>query len=84
MAFKTKVDVKVFPGMFEKFKEKNLPVHELYVWKDSCCRDVTVNALHYNINNGFVEDYLGNGIQDLKDGILRTADGVYAQNTLEA
>lgn len=84
MAFKTKIDVKTFPGMFEKFKEKQLPVNELYVWKDSCCRDVTVNALHYNISNGFVEDYLGNGIQDLKDGVLRTADGVYAQNTLQA
>lgn len=74
MPFKTKVDVKQYPGMFETFKAKHLPVHELYLWKDSCCRDLTINALHYNIGNGFIEDILGNGIQDLKNGILRTPD----------
>jgi hypothetical protein len=84
MPFKSKVDVKQFPGMFEHFKAKHLPAHELYLWKDSCCRDLTINALHYNLHNGFIEDILGNGIQDLKDGILRTADPLLAQNTLEA
>lgn len=70
--------------MFENFKAKHLPAHELYLWKDSCCRDLTINALHYNISNGFIEDILGNGIQDLKDGVLRTPDPTMAQNTLEA
>ena len=82
MPFKTKVDVKKYPGMFENFKAKHLPAHELYLWKDSCCRDLTINALHYNIGNGFIEDILGNGIQDLKSGVLRTADPLLVQNTL--
>ena len=83
MPFKTKVDVAQYPGMFENFKAKHLPAHELYLWKDSCLRDLTINALHYNIGNGFIEDILGNGIQDLKAGVLRTADPTLVQNTFQ-
>jgi tRNA nucleotidyltransferase/poly(A) polymerase len=38
---------------------------------DAKRRDLTINALFYNINTGQIEDYVG-GLQDLKDMILRT------------
>lgn len=34
-------------------------------------RDLTINALYYNIDTGVVEDYV-NGISDLKNGIIKT------------
>lgn len=34
-------------------------------------RDLTINALYYNIDTGMVEDYVG-GVDDLKNGIIRT------------
>jgi tRNA nucleotidyltransferase (CCA-adding enzyme) len=40
--------------------------------EDSLRRDLTINALFYNINTGEVEDFTNRGIQDLKSGIIRT------------
>ena len=40
--------------------------------EDASRRDLTINSLYYNINNGIVEDYTGNGINDLKLGLIRT------------
>lgn len=34
-------------------------------------RDLTINALYYNLDTGLVEDYVG-GLQDLRNGIIRT------------
>ncbi|KAF2068650.1 hypothetical protein CYY_010024, partial [Polysphondylium violaceum] len=39
---------------------------------DALRRDLTINSLFYNINENRVEDYTGNGISDLKMGIIRT------------
>ena len=33
---------------------------------------MTINALFYNINTGKIEDYTRQGVQDIKDGIIRT------------
>lgn len=40
--------------------------------EDALRRDATLNALFYNLNKDKIEDFTGRGMQDLKDGILRT------------
>lgn len=40
--------------------------------EDAYRRDLTINALFYNINTGEVEDLTGRGIEDLKNGVIRT------------
>ena len=35
--------------------------------QDAFRRDLTINSLFYNINEGKIEDYTGMGINDLKD-----------------
>jgi tRNA nucleotidyltransferase (CCA-adding enzyme) len=40
--------------------------------EDALRRDLTINALFYNINTGQVEDYTEHGIEDLKAGRIRT------------
>ena len=40
--------------------------------QDALRRDLTINSLFYNLNTGLVEDFTGKGLQDLKDGVIRT------------
>lgn len=40
--------------------------------EDAQRRDLTINALFYNINNDSIEDFCGMGLADLKEGIVRT------------
>lgn len=40
--------------------------------QDAFRRDLTINSMFYNINEGKVEDFTGKGIEDLKNKILRT------------
>ena len=40
--------------------------------QDAERRDFTINSLFYNINQRSVEDFTGKGLQDLRDGIIRT------------
>ncbi|KAM3126591.1 hypothetical protein CJJ07_000188 [Candidozyma auris] len=40
--------------------------------EDALRRDATLNALFYNLNRNKVEDFTGRGIEDLKNGLLRT------------
>ncbi len=40
--------------------------------EDALRRDLTINSLFYNINTGKIEDFTGKGIEDLKNGIIRT------------
>jgi tRNA nucleotidyltransferase (CCA-adding enzyme) len=42
------------------------------VEEDFLRRDSTINALSYNLQTGEVEDFTGKGIEDLKNGIIRT------------
>ncbi|CAH0492796.1 unnamed protein product [Peronospora farinosa] len=39
---------------------------------DASRRDLTINALFYNLHTKQVEDFTGRGVQDLKEGIIRT------------
>lgn len=39
---------------------------------DAFRRDLTINSLFYNINNGQVEDYTGKGLSDIQTMTLRT------------
>eukprot|EP00741_Cyanophora_paradoxa_P023683 tig00021612_g22877.t1 len=40
--------------------------------QDALRRDLTINALFYNVNRGEVEDFTGRGIADLREGVIRT------------
>lgn len=40
--------------------------------EDALRRDATLNALFYNLNQDKIEDFTGRGLDDLKQGILRT------------
>ena len=40
--------------------------------EDAFRRDLTINALFYNINTGHVEDWTGRGIDDLRKGVVST------------
>lgn len=40
--------------------------------EDAQRRDITINSMFYNINEGKVEDHLGTGISDLKRGLVQT------------
>lgn len=40
--------------------------------QDAERRDFTINSLFYNLNEGVVEDFTGKGLEDLRQGILRT------------
>jgi tRNA nucleotidyltransferase (CCA-adding enzyme) len=40
--------------------------------QDAFRRDATLNALFYNLQEQKIEDFTGRGLQDLKDGLLRT------------
>ena len=39
---------------------------------DALRRDITINALFYNVNEDCVEDFTGKGLEDLRNGIIRT------------
>ena len=40
--------------------------------EDAERRDLTINALFYNINEDVVEDFTGKGLSDLTEGVIRT------------
>lgn len=40
--------------------------------QDALRRDATLNALFYNLNQEIIEDFTGRGMEDLRQGILRT------------
>ena len=40
--------------------------------EDAARRDLTINALFYNINEDKIEDFTGKGLSDLEAGIIRT------------
>lgn len=40
--------------------------------EDASRRDLTINALFYNLNTSEVEDFTGKGLEDLKNGVIRT------------
>ncbi|GKY99352.1 hypothetical protein MPSEU_000890300 [Mayamaea pseudoterrestris] len=40
--------------------------------EDAFRRDLTINALFYNINTGHVEDWTGRGLTDLQKGVVAT------------
>jgi len=40
--------------------------------EDASRRDLTINALFYNINTGEIEDFTNRGIEDLRAKLIRT------------
>jgi len=58
----------------EKYTEDSrVPVIEIGTpEEDAYRRDLTINSLFYNINESKVEDLTNKGVQDLKDGVIRT------------
>eukprot|EP00158_Paraphelidium_tribonemae_P006766 Partr_v1_DN27963_c3_g1_i3_m11623 putative tRNA nucleotidyltransferase len=41
-------------------------------YDDASRRDLTINSLFYNLHTSLIEDHLGLGISDIRDGIIRT------------
>ncbi|KAF8980016.1 CCA tRNA nucleotidyltransferase, mitochondrial [Entomortierella lignicola] len=41
-------------------------------YEDAHYRDFTINALFYNIRTNAIEDFTGRGLDDLKNGLIRT------------
>lgn len=56
----------------ETYAETRIPIIEVgTVEEDAQRRDLTINAIFYNINTGELEDYVG-GLEDLANGIAKT------------
>lgn len=57
----------------EIYNDTRIPiVKEGTIEQDVLRRDLTVNALYYNINNDTIEDITGQGIEDLNNKVIRT------------
>ena len=57
----------------EEYTDSRIPVMRIgTALEDAMRRDLTINALFYNINCRTVEDFTGQGMQDIKDGLVRT------------
>ncbi|OBZ79815.1 CCA tRNA nucleotidyltransferase, mitochondrial [Grifola frondosa] len=40
--------------------------------QDALRRDITINALFYNVHSRLIEDHTGKGLEDMRSGIIRT------------
>ena len=47
-------------------------------------RDLTINSMFYNVNEGVVEDCLGMGYSDLMNGVIRTPVDALSTFTYDA
>ena len=57
----------------EYANDSRVPVIEFGTpFEDASRRDLTINSLFYNINENSVEDFTQKGINDLRDGLIRT------------
>ncbi|OAG31786.1 hypothetical protein NEDG_00261 [Nematocida displodere] len=57
----------------EKYADTRIPVVEIGTpQEDADRRDLTINALFYNLNTQEVEDYTGKGLSDIKKRLIRT------------
>ena len=43
-----------------------------YAKEDALRRDITINCMFYNINEAKMEDFTGKGLEDLRNGMIRT------------
>lgn len=54
-------------------EESRVPIIEIGTpLQDAMRRDLTINALFFNINTEKIEDFTEKGLSDLRDGICRT------------
>jgi hypothetical protein len=57
----------------EEYTDSRIPIMRIgTALEDAMRRDLTINALFYNINRRTVEDFTGKGMADIKAGIVRT------------
>jgi tRNA nucleotidyltransferase (CCA-adding enzyme) len=57
----------------EEYTDSRIPIMRIgTALEDAMRRDLTINALFYNINHRTVEDFTGKGMADIKAGIVRT------------
>ncbi|KAJ0401310.1 hypothetical protein ATCC90586_000817 [Pythium insidiosum] len=55
-------------------QQSRIPTHTSFVapQEDALRRDITINALFYNLHTRQVEDWTGRGLDDLRAGVIRT------------
>lgn len=57
----------------ETYETSRIPITEVGTPKqDALRRDLTINSMFYNINNGKIEDHTGLGMSDIADKVIRT------------
>ncbi|EOB13633.1 tRNA adenilyl transferase [Nosema bombycis CQ1] len=57
----------------ETYSTSRIPLIEFGTpFEDAHRRDLTINALFYNLETKEIEDFTGKGIQDIQDKIIRT------------
>ena len=53
--------------------DSRIPAIEIgTAYEDAMRRDLTINSLFYNVNDGQVEDFTGRGLRDLKNRVVDT------------
>ncbi|KAJ1981118.1 CCA tRNA nucleotidyltransferase, mitochondrial [Dimargaris verticillata] len=59
--------------------DSRIPAHQAFGTpeEDANRRDITINALFYNIHTRKVEDFTGQGLTDLAQGVIRTPLAAY-------
>ena len=71
----------------EKYKEnsRNPEVTSCTIIDDCFRRDFTINSMFINISTGELLDYSGNGLNDLRDGVIRSTSDphiIFTQDSL--
>lgn len=60
-------------AMQECYKKRGFVEDQSSLWFDAISRDFTVNSLYYNLQTGEIEDPIGMGMPDIKEGVVCTS-----------
>ena len=60
-------------AMYECYKKRGFVEDQSSLWFDAISRDFTVNSLYYNLQTGEIEDPIGMGMPDIKEGVVCTS-----------
>lgn len=68
------IDIECVQTRKEKYNRESRNPNQVFgsVQEDAMRRDLTINALYYNITDGKIYDFTGKGLSDLENHIIRT------------